>query len=154
MLKTEEIAKLEIFNGLSPEGIEAIVSFSREVFYNNKEIIVEESSPNVGLFVLLEGRVRVEIEKTRYHNDQKEKVELVVIRSGDIFGEIAFLEDTRSSAYVTAIDKIRVMQIDRKKLYELINKDNHSGYVLMRNLAIILSNRLVNLNFKWRSEAA
>ncbi|MBU2521099.1 MAG: cyclic nucleotide-binding domain-containing protein [Proteobacteria bacterium] len=154
MLKTEEIAKLEIFNGLSPEGIEAIVSFSREVFYNNKEIIVEESSPNVGLFVLLEGRVRVEIEKTRYNNDQKEKVELVVIRSGDIFGEIAFLEDTRSSAYVTAIDKIRVMQIDRKKLYELINKDNHSGYVLMRNLAIILSNRLVNLNFKWRSEAA
>jgi len=154
MLKTEEIARFEIFNGLSPKAIEAIISFSREVFYNNKETITEESRSNVGLFVLLEGRVRVEIEKTRYHNDQKEKVELVVLRSGDIFGEIAFLEDTRSSAYVTAIDKIRVMQIDRKKLYELIDRDNHSGYVLMRNLAIILSNRLVNLNFKWRSEAA
>lgn len=152
MLKTEEIAKLKIFNGLRPEAIEAIISLSQEVFYNNKEIIIEESSPNLGLFVLLEGRVRVEIEKTRYNNDQKEKVELVVLRSGDIFGEIAFLEDTRSSAYVTAIDKIRVMQIDRKKLSELIDRDDHLGYVLMRNLAIILSNRLVNLNFKWRSE--
>ena len=154
MLKTEEITKLEIFNGLSPEAIEAIISFSQEVFYNNKEIIIEESSSNVGIFVLLEGRVRVEIEKAHYNNAQKKKVELVVLRSRDIFGEIAFLEDTRSSAYVTAIDKIRVMQIDRKKLYELIDKDNHSGYVLMRNLAIILSNRLVNLNFKWRNEAA
>lgn len=154
MLKTEEITKLEIFNGLSPEAIEAIISFSQEVFYNNKEIIIEESSSSVGIFVLLEGRVRVEIEKAHYNNAQKKKVELVVLRSRDIFGEIAFLEDTRSSAYVTAIDKIRVMQIDRKKLYELIDKDNHSGYVLMRNLAIILSNRLVNLNFKWRNEAA
>ena len=154
MLKTEEITKLEIFNGLSPEAIEAIISFSQEVFYNNKEIIIEESSSNVGIFVLLEGRVRIEIEKPHYNNAQKEKVELVVLRSGDIFGEIAFLEDTRSSAHVTAIDKIRVMQIDRKKLYELIDKDNHSGYVLMRNMAIILSNRLVNLNFKWRNEAA
>ncbi len=153
MLNTEEIAKLEIFNGLSTEEIEAIISLSQEVFYSDKEIIIEESSSNVGLFVLLEGRVRVEIGKIHYHNDQKEKVELVVLRGGDIFGEIAFLEDTRSSAYVTAIDKIRVMQIDRRKLYELIDRDNHLGYVLMRNLAIILSNRLVNLNFKWRTEA-
>ena len=153
MLKVEEIAKLEIFNGLSSEEIEKVISVSQEVFYNNKEVIIEESSPSTDLFILLDGRVRVEIEKVHFYNDQREKVELVVLRSGDVFGEIAFLEGTRRSAYVSAIDKIRAMKIDGKKLYELFDRNNHLGYVLMRNLAIILSNRLVLLNFKWRSEA-
>jgi len=153
MLKLEEIDKLEIFNGLSSEEIETVISVSQEVSYNNKEVILEESSVSTDLFILIEGRVRVELEKVQYYNDQKEKVELVVLRKGDVFGEIAFLEGTRRSAYVSAIDKIRAMKIDGKKLYELFGKNNQLGYVLMRNLAIILSNRLVLLNFKWRSEA-
>jgi len=153
MLKVEEIDKLEIFNGLSSEEIEKLISLSQEVSYNNKEVILEESSLSTDLFILLDGRVRIEIEKAYYYNDQKEKVEIVVLRKGDIFGEIAFLEGTRRSAYVSAIDKIRAMKIDGKKLYELFDRNNHLGYVLMRNLAIILSNRLVLLNFKWLSEA-
>jgi len=153
MLKTEEIAKLEIFNGLTSEEIETVVSISQEVFYNNNEVILEESSLSTDLFILIEGRVRVELEKVHYYNDQKEKVEIVVLRKGDIFGEIAFLQGTRRSAFVTSMDKIRVMKIDGKKFYELFDRNNHAGYVFMRNLAIVLSSRLVDINFKWRSEA-
>lgn len=154
MLKTEEIAKLEIFNGLTSEEIETVVSISQEVFYNNNEVILEESSLSTDLFILIEGRVRIELEKINYYNNQKEKVEIVVLRKGDIFGEIAFLQGTRRSAFVTSMDKIRVMKIDGKKLYELFDRNNHAGYVFMRNLAIVLSNRLVDINFKWRSEAS
>ena len=150
MLKTEEIARLEIFNGLTSEEINTVISLSKEVFYNNKEVIIEEFTRDSDLFILLEGRVRIEIERRHYYKNQKEKLELVFLRYGDIFGEIAFLKDTRSSAYVTAIDKIRVMRIDGKKLYKLFDRNNHAGYVLMRNLAIVLSKRLVCLNFKWR----
>ena len=153
MLNTEEIAKFEIFNGLSTEEIEAIISLSQQVSYNNNEVILEESSPSTELFILIEGRVRVELEKVHYYNDQKEKVEIVILRKGDIFGEIAFLEGTRRSAYVSAIDKIRAMKIDGKKLHELFNRNNHAGYMFMRNLAVVLANRLIDINFKWRSEA-
>ncbi|MBU4186331.1 MAG: cyclic nucleotide-binding domain-containing protein [Proteobacteria bacterium] len=150
MLKTERIANLEIFNGLTQEEINAIISISQEVIYNKNEVIIEEFTRDSDLFVLLEGRVRVEIEGSHYCEAQDKKMELVLLRRGDIFGEIAFLKYTRSSAYVTAIDEIRIMRIDGEKLYELFDRNNHAGYVLMRNLAIVLSKRLVCLNFKWR----
>ena len=56
----------------------------------------------------------------------------------------------RRSARAVALDKILTLKIDGEKLRELFNRNNHSGYLIMQNIASILAQRLCDINFRWR----
>lgn len=143
----ENISSSKIFEGLSPADLDRILSISEELTFQPNEIVLEESSPGSSIYVLLEGRVNVEMASPQSRTDRKD---LAILRKGDVFGEIGFLEKTRRSAGVRAVDTIKVLTIDSHKLYDLFEQDYCMGYLFMRNLAVILASRLVGQNFRWR----
>lgn len=102
------------------------------------------------LFIILDGRVSVEIELARGSDNIREQI--VVLRKGDVFGKIAFLEGKRRSAYVVALDDIRVLKMKVKELNDKFTNNTGTGYLFMRNLAIILAHRLIDTNFMWRKD--
>ena len=76
MLSKEKIARFEIFESLNPNEVDNILSMGQEVACQDTEIIFEDSSLSSDLFILLDGRVSVEIDvshvdkigKYRYEN--------------------------------------------------------------------------------------
>lgn len=149
MPEREEVAKLNIFDGLSSEELDSILVRSQEKTFKGGEVIFQESSIGSDLFVVLEGIVSVEIETTHFHYGREQK-KLAILTPGDVFGEVAFLENNHRHACVTTLAETRVLQVDGTKLYDLFNKDNHLGYLMMRNLAIVLAQRLIDTTLKWR----
>ena len=62
MLDKEKIAKFKIVEGLNADEIDNILSMGQEVACQDTEIIFEDSRISSDFFILLEGRVSVEID--------------------------------------------------------------------------------------------
>ena len=74
------------------------------------------------------------------------------MRAGDVFGEIGFLGGKRRSAYVKAIEKVSVLKINGKRLAEYFAGNTNTGFRRMRNLALILTQRITDVIFMLRDD--
>jgi len=152
MQEKNRLLEFKLFDGLNPDDGNKVISISLEEKYNNEEIIFEDSLQHFDLFIVLDGMVNVEIEVSPFDGESKKRIHITTLRSGDVFGEIAFLEGRRRSASVKAAGKVAVLRINGQKLFEIFEQNKNIGYVMMKNLAGILAQRLVDTNFKFRNE--
>lgn len=151
MLKKKELAKFQVVAGLSPDELDQVILCCEVCSFKKNEPVIKEYSLNSALFILIQGSVSVQIE-VPYQSGPKME-ELAVLEAGDIFGEMAFLEEWRRSACVIAVDDISVLKLDGDKLNELFERELHIGYLMMRNLGLILAKRLMDTNFMRRIDA-
>ena len=80
------------------------------------------------------------------------KMEATVLRAGDPFGEITFLEGVRRSADVRALTSSKVIKWNGEALHRVLEENYRMGYVFMKNLARLLAQRIRHINLKWRSQ--
>jgi len=150
MIHKELIRAAQIFKGLKSEALDRILAHSLEIKAAANEVILEESCRSADLFVILDGRVKIEIDAVDPESGRRRKMHLTTLRIGEAFGEIAFLQGERRSAHVRAIDNVQLLKINGEKLNTLLQNDYQTGYQLMRNLALVLAQRLEDINFMWR----
>jgi len=148
----ERIRGFQIFNDLNKEDLERVLKFSRQLAYKAGDIILEEANSTAGsdLFLILKGMVKVELDAVQLDESQKSCKRLAVLKDGEVFGEIGLLRGTKRSARVAAYSDVTVLRIDQRELFGYLETNPQLGYILMRNLAIILSERLMDVNFLWR----
>ena len=154
MMTKEDMMEFKIFDGITLEELDAIFEISEEVTYSPGEIILEESSygADSDFYIILQGSVKVEIEASLIHSDTKVTKRLAVLKCSDVFGEMGPLRCRRRSAKVSAYIDLTVRKVDQKKLFQLFVYNPRLGYLFMRNLAAILSDRILDMNFKWRND--
>jgi len=154
MMPKEEILKFKIFEGISLEELDAIFDISEVISYDSGDIILEESSygADSDFYVILQGNVKVELEASQVLSDDKLSKRLAVLKSSDIFGEIGLLRKSRRSAQVSAYSDLTVLKVNQEKLFQLFVNNPRLGYMVMKNLAAILSDRIMEMNFMWRDD--
>jgi len=154
MIPKEEILKFKIFEGISLEDLDAILDISEEISYVSGDIILEESSygADSDFYVILQGNVKVELQASQILSDDKLSKRLAVLKSSDIFGEIGLLRKRRRSARVSAYSELTVLKVNQIKLFQLFVNNPRLGYMVMKNLAAILSDRIMEMNFMWRDD--
>lgn len=154
MLSKEDILQFKIFEGLTLEELEAVFDVSREMSYKSGDVILEESSygADADFFVIMNGNVKVELQASQKQSDSKISKRLAVLKSGDVFGEMGLLRSRRRSAKVSAYSDLDVLKVSQKKLFQLFVNNPRLGYLVMRNLSAILSDRIMDMNFMWRDE--
>jgi len=154
MIPKEELLKFRIFEDISPEELDAVLEISDEVSFKPGDIILEESSygTDSDFYVILKGNVKVELQASRVNSSDKLNKRLTVLKSSDIFGEMGLLRKRRRSAQVTAYSDLAVLKVNQKKLFQLFVYNPRLGYIIMKNLAAILSDRIMEMNFMWRDD--
>jgi CRP/FNR family cyclic AMP-dependent transcriptional regulator len=154
MIPKEDLLKFKIFEDISLEELDAIFEISKEVSYKPGEIILEESSygADSDFYIILQGNVKVELQASQIDSDEKLNKRLAVLKSSDVFGEIGLLRKRRRSAQVSAYSDLTLLKINQKKLFQLFVYNPRLGYMIMKNLAAILSDRIMEMNFMWRDD--
>ena len=154
MMPKEEILKFKIFEGLSLEELDSIIDISEEVSYESGDIILEESTygSDSDFYVILDGNVKVELQASQVLSDDKLSKRLAVLKSSDIFGEIGLLRNRRRTAQVSAYSDLTVLKVNQEKFFQLFVYNPRLGYMIMKNLAAILSDRIMEMNFMWRDD--
>ena len=165
-----EYSNLSILQGLSAAEQELLMSMTEEFGFNAGELIIRDSDVASDLYILTQGWVSIEMDIS---SDQPaieipaieipdmilvpplesvNKMEATVLRAGDPFGEITFLEGVRRSADVRALTSSKVIKWNGEALHRVLEENYRMGYVFMKNLARLLAQRIRHINLKWRSQ--
>lgn len=109
------INRLGFFNSFTADEKAQMVSDDAHFrVYNAGEMLIRQGSSDQSLFIILAGTVNI----TEGAGDTI----FAVLGAGDIFGEMAFLTDTRRTANVIARDPVIALKLDRV-LFEQLSSE-------------------------------
>lgn len=112
----ENLYNLEIFKWIEHDVIDHIILNCEERNYSTGEMIIAEwEASNGEWYILKSGRVSVCIKWTR----------IAELNSGDIFWEIALLNEEERTATVKALSDIVVIVLSYDDLIDMINNDEN-----------------------------
>jgi CRP-like cAMP-binding protein len=108
--------------------------------YDANESIFEEGQPGAALFLILDGKVAVEIFR------ETSTTRLAVLEKGAFFGEMALLDDTPRSATARALEQTRTLALYRNDLNGLMHRYARTACQIYRSLASMIGDRLRSTN--------
>ncbi len=133
---------------LTDEELKLLAEIITEQHFAKGVTIIREDSKTRDLYVIRSGRVSVRLKLPSEFG--REEV-IYQMRDGQIFGELSLVDGSPRSATVHADDEVAVYRFEFDKLNGLLQSQPRIGYILMRNVASIIANRVRNTNMLWRN---
>ena len=144
----DAVRRSDLFGGLDEAQLEAVLALAEERTFAAGEAIVEEDQKAEACFLLLTGRVDIEV-RAPFAGRGPQK--LATLKRGEVFGELSLVDGFLRSATARALDEIEVLAFDSQKLEGLMEEKPQIGYRIMRNIANVLSSRIRSTNMKLRN---
>jgi len=132
----EFLAGLPIFKGLGRMDFVHLMQVLQDRTYLKDEIIFNEGDIGRALFIVLSGRVHIK------RKTEDGEVVLATVNAGEIFGEMALLEEMPRTASAVAAEKAQVFMLYKCRLDSLLYEHPSIGVVVIHYLAQTLSARL------------
>ena len=120
--RTRRLGAVELFRDLPAATLSRIVPRLQHMTAAPGTAIVREGEPGDGLYVVLEGRVRV-------HDGGRE---LAVLGGDAVFGEFTVLQRSPRTATVTAIEESGLLKLTQDDLLELMREHASVARTLIR----------------------
>ena len=149
------IEKLKDFKLLQNISIEETKTFIDHIEIKNissDHTIIQEDSYGDFLIFLIDGQVSISRKMTLSNSNQDKKHQEKEILNTDssnkpIFGEIGlFGQSHKRTATIKTLNNCTIGTIDKKTFFELCENNKNLGYQLLRNISIILSERIMDTN--------
>jgi len=135
----EIMREVELFEGLSEDELDKVISLCQERHYKETDIVAKQNTPGDELFIIQEGFVEVAITG---RTGGARKV-IVNLGTGQTIGEMSLIDQGQRSATVQAINTPTIVHVIKEKDFEILCRENTGiGYIVMRNIAADLSFRL------------
>jgi flavin reductase (DIM6/NTAB) family NADH-FMN oxidoreductase RutF len=119
------LADAPVFGALPPDQLERLLAAGKERAYEAGETIVRTAEPGSELYVVLEGRVRI---------DRGGRT-LATFGPGDIVGEVAVLDGRPRSADIVAEDRVRCLTVSRGALRAAVEAEPQVAWELLGVMA-------------------
>jgi CRP-like cAMP-binding protein len=119
------LARVPLFHGASAEILDHLVDLTGELTFAAGQPIVLQGQVGNGLYIVVSGQARV-VQGTR---------ELDRLGPGDLFGEIAVIDQQPRSASVYAVEPTTCLTIASWDLLALLERDPKLALNLLRELA-------------------
>jgi len=140
------LENFNLFSGLDEESMSTLNKISSMRESNKEEPIYFASEPSKSIFFLKSGRVKI----TKYSSDGSEKI-LAIINPGEIFGEMAYLDEGQRTDYAVAVESSLICVISKEDLSEFVSKNPSLNLKLTKLFGLKLrsfSERVEDLIFK------
>lgn len=126
---------LILFGVLDDRDIEWLVETGERRRVSDGEVIIREGVEGEALFIVLEGRFAVTLE--RFGGKR-----VAVVSTGDVLGEMSFLDSRPTSATVSAIGEAVVLEVATDEIRWHLEEDTGFGARFYRALALVLSGKM------------
>lgn len=136
-LEQLEAEAISAFTGFSADEEERCLSRSNIIECDAEDHVLKKGGAARNMFVVLDGTLEV-------RDDDRV---VAVLRSGDVFGEMAFLlERPRALDVYAATDSTRVLSLSEGTLRKMIAEDSVIAAKLLLNVSKMLCARLIKSN--------
>src|SRR5262245_31745428 len=109
------LRRTDLFHSLSETDLAAVAAQMRGVTYEPGQLIFSRGDPGEGLYLVVEGRVRLSVLSV-----EGRALSFGHAGRGDIFGEIAALDGQGRTADATALTRVTATMLARSSLKRLI----------------------------------
>ncbi len=151
-ISKEVLKKIPIFKGLTEKQIEKLSQIIQVKEFQQNTTVIKEGEVGDEIFILLDGEVEVSkslvMKLPGSEISQREK-SLTKLTSENLplFGEIVlFDEKGERTATVITTKPSKFAIINKDDLLNLAERDKEIGYVLFKNIAEVLAQRLKKAN--------
>jgi CRP-like cAMP-binding protein len=127
------LSRLQLFRNVDMENT-AFLDLLGQCEYRNLvtgEVILSSEKENCTLFVLVNGRLGVQL-------NSSDEIPLAMVEPGECVGEMSIIDRRVPSAQVSASEKSTVLVIDQDILWRMIS----ASHEIARNLLYIMSERV------------
>ena len=131
---------IPFFNELTHRQLKTVSDIMFERNFEPDELIFMEGQPGAALFLILDGKVAVEM--CRENNTTI----LAILESGAFLGEMALLNEAPRSANARSLERTHALALYRNDLGRLIQRDPQTSCQIYRALASIVGDRLRSTN--------
>lgn len=140
MVDTKFLQSHSLFGGLSDAELDIIVSHLHEEHFPAGANIVQEGQPGDRLYFIVEGSVS--ILKTVPAEKGETQEEIAILRTGDSFGEMEFIDVQSCVATARAGEDVTVLTLSNRALYTIYKENMKTYAILIMNMAREISRRL------------
>jgi CRP/FNR family cyclic AMP-dependent transcriptional regulator len=140
------LKRLNLFSDLEPPALLKLSALFREKVFKENEVVFNEDSLGSSMLIITSGEVRVS-QKSDPDNEEA----LIVLKKGDLFGEMGLLEDLPRSATVIAHTNVVMLEIERNDFLEFLQTEAEAGVKILLKLSKILSSRLRETDTKLKT---
>lgn len=125
-----------IFKFLTDDDESKLLDGAQLRHYDAEEVIVREGERTRSLYILRSGSARVE----RSHGEFS--VEISMLKEGELFGEMGFVEEFSASASIIALSECEVEVISEELVQAAVDGEPAFAGRFYQSIAYILSRRL------------
>jgi len=129
---------LPVFEGLGDGELRKMARLFKQKLFRPGERVFGKGDSGVEAYVVMRGQIDIRL--------TEESAPIARVSAGQIFGELAFLDGAARGALAVASQASILLVIQRSEFYELAQREPHLGMVVMRNVAMILADRLRRAN--------
>lgn len=144
-MDTTVVKDLPLFAGLDDAQLQRVASVLRRHRVAKGVSIFREGERSSSLYILTSGSVgtskRLGLGAQGPRETGRQKV-LVHLSAPQFFGEMGLLSDLERSATITTEDECDLFVLEREAFERLAAEDPALGYRLIRNVAVVLAERL------------
>lgn len=141
------LSGLDIFADVENTALLELGKMFKERVFDQREVIFEEGSIGNSMMVIASGEVRV----SQQAKEAEMEEALVVLKRGDIFGEMALIEDLPRSATIIAHTNVITLEINRTDFLDYLENNCAAGAKILLKLCKILSSRLRETDVKLKT---
>lgn len=149
---TATLSLTDIFDNLNTAQLELVASICEPVSLRRQEILFHENEGSNDLYVIVKGEVEVLVNPgVITASPQREPVVLTTLHPGQVFGEVALVDQGLRSATARACkDRTELLRLSRERMMRLCDTYPELGYKIMRNLASDLALKIRNTDLTIR----
>ncbi len=138
-----QLARVPFFEGLTPEALTMIANVTREEALSSGTRLFQYGDPGDKLYIILEGKVRI----FREVGGMGEEA-LAVLGPGEVFGEMALLDESPRSAGAIAHERCRLLIITKDAFDDLLFLHKDLAFEVLWSCVRMLAARLRETNDK------
>jgi len=144
MVDPKILREIHFFSDLSDDELKAISRILHKKDYKVGETIFRENDEGQSLYIIRKGEVKVC--KT---GPDGELLTLTLLKDGDVFGEMSFLDGRPHSASVVAIVPTEVFVIEKGDFDKLIKAEPILVYKVMKNIVFNIHSIVRGMNARY-----
>ncbi|MDH4226719.1 MAG: cyclic nucleotide-binding domain-containing protein [Deltaproteobacteria bacterium] len=140
----KSLGKVPFFVDLEDKELEVVAKLLHEKSYKTGDKIFSDAEDGESLYILKKGEVKAC--KTAADG---ELFTLTLMKEGEIFGEMSFLDGRPRSATIIAVTDIEVYTIERKEFEAIVEKHPWVVYKLMRSVVFTVHSIVRGMNMRY-----
>ena len=139
----EKLANNSLFNHVSADYLQSMVSNRTEVNLDAGEFLFHQGDMGRGMYILVDGKVDIVLESA----ETLEVIKiLATLEPGAYLGEVCMLSPQERTAGVRAQTKVKLMYMDSRDFLRDIDDKDPNALRISHNLALTLTERLKRAN--------